>query len=108
MQKRNYKRVELVDNDTYKIKTIAIESYDTFEENLEIIVTEISNLVRIGDILKQLNLASDSTYFFINVAMLFLFLKNTLTRKGKATSHFKPTFIIFQILHYLSIKMLWL
>jgi len=92
MQKRNYKRVELVDNDTYKIKTIAIESYDTFEENLEIIVTEISNLVRIGDILKQLNLASDSTYFFHQCRDVISVSEKHINEKGQGNFTFQANF----------------
>ena len=64
MQKRNYKRVEKNSDNSFSYQNIDIDSYDIFEEPLEIVVTDINFLPRMGDILDGLGFVPDTQYFF--------------------------------------------
>ena len=64
MQKRNYKRVERNQNGSFSYQTIDIDSYDIFEEPLEIVVTDINFLPQMGDVLDVLGYVPDTKYFF--------------------------------------------
>ena len=64
MQKRNYKGVEKNSDNSFSYQNIDIDSYDIFEEPLEIVVTDINFLPRMGDILDGLGFVPDTQYFF--------------------------------------------
>lgn len=66
MQKRNYKRVEKNSDNSFSYQNIDIDSYDIFEEPLEIVVTDINFLPRMGDILDGLGLYLILNIFSIN------------------------------------------
>ena len=64
MQKRNYKRVEKNTDGSFSYQVIDIDSYDIFEEPLEIVVTDINFLPQMGDVLDVLGYVPDTKYFF--------------------------------------------
>ena len=63
MQKRNYKRVEKDPAGHFNYQVIDIDSYDVFEEPLEIIVTDINFLPNMGEVLDGLGYENDTKYF---------------------------------------------
>ena len=65
MQKRNYKRVEKNPDGTFSYQVLDIDSYDIFEEPLEIVVTDINFLPQMGDILDVLGYVPDTNHFLV-------------------------------------------
>ena len=55
MQKRNYKRVEKNTDGSFSYKTIDIDSYDVFEEPLEIVVTDIDALDKLVEYFNKIS-----------------------------------------------------
>ncbi len=64
MQRRNYKKVVKNSDNTFSYQIIDIDSYDIFEEPLEIVVTDINYLPQMGEILDVLGYVPHTNYFF--------------------------------------------
>lgn len=92
MQKRNYKRVEKNSDGAYSYKIIDIESYDIFEEPLEIIVTDINDLPQIGDVLDVLGFVPDTKYFFTKCQDVITVPEHHVNEKGQGNFTFQAYF----------------
>ncbi|MCB0506799.1 MAG: hypothetical protein R2739_10250 [Chitinophagales bacterium] len=92
MQKRNYKRVDKNPDGSFSYKIIDIESYDIFEEPLEIIVTHISNLSNMGAVLDILGYVPDSKYFFHQCQDIISVPEKHINNKGQGKFAFQAYF----------------
>ncbi|HQV78639.1 MAG TPA: hypothetical protein PLJ42_06015 [Chitinophagales bacterium] len=92
MQKRNYKRVDKNLDRTFSYKTIDIDSYDIFEEPLEIIVTNINYLSEMGDILNNLGYVHDTNYFFHQCRDIISVPEKHINNKGQGKFAFQAYF----------------
>lgn len=92
MQRRNYKRVEKNLDGSFSSKTIDIESYDIFEEPLEIVVTNINNLKEMGNVLDVLGYVSDTKYFFHQCRDIISVPEKHINNKGQGKFAFQAYF----------------
>ena len=92
MQKRSYKSVEKKPDGSFSFQTTEIESYDIFEEPLEIIVTPISNLYQMGDILDYLGFIPDTKYFFHQCRDIISVPEKHINNKGQGKFAFQAYF----------------
>ncbi len=92
MQKRNYKRVDKNPDGSFTYKTIDIDSYDIFEEPLEIIVTNINYLPQMGDILNNLGYVPDTSYFFHQCRDIISVPEKHINNKGQGKFAFQAYF----------------
>lgn len=92
MQKRNYKRVEKNEDGTFSYNIIDIDSYDIFEEPLEIVVTDIKNLTQMGDVLDVLGYVPDTKYFFHQCRDIISVPEKHINNKGQGKFAFQAYF----------------
>src|SRR3954464_8243485 len=92
MQKRNYKRVEKNPDGSFSYKTIDIDSYDVFEDNLEIVVTDINFLPNMGDVLDILGYVPDTNYFFHQCKDIISVPEKHINDKGQGKFAFQAYF----------------
>ncbi len=92
MQKRNYKRVEKNPNGSFSYETIDIDSFDIFEEPLEIVVTDINFLPYMGDVLDVLGYVSDTNYFFNRCKDIITVPEQHINEKGQGNFAFQAYF----------------
>jgi hypothetical protein len=92
MQKRNYKRVEKNEDGSFSYKIIDIDSYDVFEEPLEIVVTDIKFLPNMGDILDVLGYVPDTQYFFHQCRDIISVPEKHINNKGQGKFAFQAYF----------------
>lgn len=92
MQQRNYKRVEKNADGSFAYKTIDIDSYDIFEEPLEIIVTDINFLPQMGNILDTLGYVPDTGYFFHQCKDIISVPEKHINNKGQGKFAFQAYF----------------
>jgi hypothetical protein len=92
MQKRNYKRVEKNPDGTFSYDIIDIDSYDIFEEPLEIVVTDINFLPYMGDVLNVLGYNSDTDYFFKKCRDIITVPEKHINEKGQGNFAFQAYF----------------
>ncbi|MBK6273669.1 MAG: hypothetical protein IPF58_02790 [Saprospirales bacterium] len=92
MQKRNYKRVEKNAEGNFSYKTLDIDSYDIFEDELEIIVTDINNMNEMGKILDLLDFVPDTDYFFHQCKDVISVPEKHINDKGQGKFTFQTYF----------------
>lgn len=92
MQNRNYKRVEKNEDGSFSYKIIDIDSYDIFEEPLEIIVTDINFLPQMGDVLDVLGFVPDTSYFFTKCRDIITVPEQHINNKGQGNFAFQAYF----------------
>lgn len=92
MQKRNYKRVEKNIDGSFSYKVIDIDSYDIFEEPLEIVVTDIKNLSQMGDVLNILGYVADTKYFYHQCRDIISVPEKHINNKGQGKFAFQAYF----------------
>lgn len=92
MQKRNYKLVEKDAQGNITYRVIDIDSYDIFEEPLEIIVTDINFLPNMGDVLKVLGYVPDTNYFFHQCQDIISVPEKHINEKGQGNFTFQAHF----------------
>ena len=92
MQKRNYKRVLKNQDGSFGYKTIDIDSYDIFEEALEIVVTEIDHLNNMGDVLDVLGYVPDTQYFYHQCRDIISVPEKHINNKGQGKFAFQAYF----------------
>jgi hypothetical protein len=92
MQKRNYKRVEKNPDGTFSYMVIDIDSYDIFEEKLEIVVTDINFLPNMGDVLDGLGYVPDTNYFFHQCKDIIAVPEKHINEKGQGKFAFQAYF----------------
>ncbi|MDB5228741.1 MAG: hypothetical protein JWN78_2934 [Bacteroidota bacterium] len=92
MQKRNYKRVEKNADGSFSYQVIDIDSYDVFEESLEIVVTDINFLPNMGDILDVLGYVPDTEYFFHQCKDIISVPEKHINNKGQGKFAFQAYF----------------
>ena len=92
MQKRNYKRVEKDETGLFSYKIIDIDSYDIFEEPLEIVVTDINFLPQMGDVLETLGYVPDTNYFFHQCKDIISVPEKHINNKGQGKFCFQAYF----------------
>ena len=91
MKKRDYKWFEKT-NGQYSYKTIPIESYDVFEDDLEIIVTDIEHLSDMGTLLSMLGYDNDTDYFFKQCREIISVPEKHINEKGEGKFTFQTYF----------------
>lgn len=92
MQKRNYKRVEKDPAGHFNYQVIDIDSYDVFEEPLEIIVTDINFLPNMGEVLDGLGYENDTKYFFHQCRDIISVPEKHINEKGQGNFTFQAYF----------------
>jgi hypothetical protein len=92
MQKRNYKRVEQLNDKTFTVNILDIDSYDVFDGELEIIVTDINNMSQMGNILDKLDLVPDTNYFFKQCKDVISVPEKHINEKGQGNLTFQTYF----------------
>ena len=92
MQKRNYKRVEKNLDGSFSSKVIDIESYDIFEEALEIVVTDINNMKEMGNVLNVLGYVPDTKYFYHQCRDIISVPEKHINNKGQGKFAFQAYF----------------
>lgn len=92
MQKRNYKRVNKNTDGTFSYKVLEIDSYDIFEEPLEIVVTNINNLSQMGDVLDILGYVPDTKYFYHQCRDIISVPEKHINNKGQGKFAFQAYF----------------
>lgn len=92
MQARSYHRVNKNTDGSFSFSVINIDSFDVFEEPLEIIVTDINNLTEIGDILNHLNFVPDNDYFYHQCRDVISVPEKHINHKGEGKFCFQAYF----------------
>lgn len=92
MQKRNYNRVDKNLDGSFSYKVIDIDSFDIFEEPLEIIVTNINYLPEMGQILDALGYVPDTKYFFHQCRDIISVPEKHTNNKGQGNFNFQAYF----------------
>jgi len=92
MQKRSYKRVEKVIDGSFSYREIDIDSYDIFEEPLEIVVADINLLPQMGDVLDVLGYVPDTDYFFHQCRDIISVPEKHINNKGQGKFAFQAYF----------------
>ncbi|MCB9033090.1 MAG: hypothetical protein H6553_04575 [Chitinophagales bacterium] len=92
MQQRNYKRVDKNIDGSFSYNTVNIESFDIFEDNLEIIVTKIAYLPEMGQILDTLGYVADTAYFFYQCKDIIAVPEKHINEKGQGNFCFQAYF----------------
>lgn len=92
MQKRNYKHVEQNPDGSFSYRVIDIDSYDIFEDALEIVVTDINFLPQMGNILDVLGYVPDTQYFFHQCKDIISVPEKHINEKGQGKFAFQAYF----------------
>ena len=92
MQKRNYKRVDKNADGSFSSNIIDIDSYDIFEEPLEIVVTDINNLTQMGEVLDVLGYVADTKYFYHQCRDIISVPEKHINNKGQGKFAFQAYF----------------
>lgn len=91
MKKRDYKRFDKIDGQ-YTYKTIPIDSYDVFEDELEIIVADIEYLSDMGTLLAMLGYDNDTDYFYRQCREIISVPEKHINESGEGKFTFQTYF----------------